>query len=45
MSVQTWDGKGRGSELTNCTDSSFHFKAPKDGESQQKQAGLFQGKQ
>lgn len=29
--------------LTDCGDFNVHFKAPKDGESKQKQAGLFQG--
>lgn len=29
--------------LANGSDFNFHFKAPKDGESKQKQAGLFQG--
>lgn len=44
MSVGTSDGKGRGVCLPT-EDFSSHFKAPKDGESQQKQAGLFQGEQ
>lgn len=43
ISTQTSGRKGRGSVLTNCRDFNFHFKAPKDGESKQKQAGLFQG--
>lgn len=29
--------------LTDGSDFNFHFEAPKDGESKQKQAGLFQG--
>lgn len=29
--------------LTDRRDFGFHCKAPKDGESKQKQAGLFQG--
>ncbi|KAF6078486.1 hypothetical protein HJG60_009279 [Phyllostomus discolor] len=43
VSTQTTCRKGRGSVLTDCSDFGFRFKAPKDGESKQKQAGLFQG--
>lgn len=36
-------GWGRGGVLTDCSAFNVHFQVPKDGESKQKQAGLFQG--